>query len=151
MKVYLKKDVPRVGLAGEIITVPDGYARNFLFPKQLGVEINDSNINFYQTKIKTIVKRKEVLATETSMLAEKIKNIKLSIKRKLHDNNKLYAAISAQEVADALVQEGIKVAKNQVIFPKTIKEKGEFDVVIKLSARLQPMLKLKITAEKTTP
>lgn len=149
MKVYLKQDVARVGLAGEIIKVPDGYARNFLFPKQLAVEVTDSNINFYQTKIKTIEKRKEVLATETSMLAEKIKNITLSIPRKLHDDNRLYAAISAQEVVDALAHEGVRAAKNQVIFPKTIKEKGVFDVVIKLSARLQPTLKLKITAEKT--
>lgn len=148
MKVYLKENIEKVGLAGEIIKVPDGFARNFLFPKKLAVEVTDANIAFYQTKIKTVEKRKEVVATVTSMLAEKIKDTKLTIKRKMHDNDKLYAAISPQEVVEALALEGVKVSKNQVLFPKAIKEKGEFDVTIKLSSRLQPTLTLKVAAEK---
>lgn len=148
MKVFLKKDIERVGLAGEVIKVPDGYARNFLFPKKLAIEITGKNESFYKDKIKQVEKRKEVLATETSMLAEKIGSTTVTIKRKLHDDDKLYGAVSPQEVVDLLEKEGIKVSKSQVVFPKNIKQKGEHKVIIKLSSRLQPTIKVKVIAEK---
>ncbi len=147
MKVYLLKDVEKIGLAGEILKVSDGYAQNFLFPKKLAVQITPSNEKFYEGKIKLIENRKSVLASETSVLSEKIKSESLVIKKKTHDSGKLYASIGATEVVDLLAQKGISVAKSQVHFDKTIKTTGNYDVVIKLSSRLQPTVKLKVMAE----
>lgn len=144
MNVYLLKDIPKVGMAGEILKVSDGYAQNFLFPKKLAVQITESNAQFYQTKIKQVENRKETIATETSMLSEKIKSESLTIKRKTHDSGKLYASIGATEIVDLLAQKGISIAKSQVHFDKTIKNTGTYDVVIKLSSRLQPSVKVKV-------
>jgi len=72
MKVFLRKDIERVGLSGEIIKIVDGYARNYLLPRGLAVEITTKNEAFYQTQAKEVEDRKEVIATQTSMLAEKI-------------------------------------------------------------------------------
>lgn len=144
MKVYLKQDVEKIGLAGEIISVSDGYGKNFLLPRGLAVEVTADNEAFYRARQKTVANRKEAVATKTSMLAEKIKGLKLTIARKMHDGEKLYGSIAESEIVDLLAQEGIKVGKSQIIFEKAIKTKGTFPVVIKLSNSLQPQLQVKI-------
>ena len=148
MKVYLLKDVEKVGMAREIVKVSDGFAVNFLIPNKLAKEIkSDKDEAFYQLKTKAVENRKEAIATVTSMLAEKIKNTSITLKRKLHDNDKLYGAITAAEIVSLLAEKGISVSKSQVEFDKSIKTKGSHDVIIKLSSRLQPVLKLKIISE----
>ena len=124
MKVFLLKDVERVGLAGQMLNVSDGYAANFLFPRKWAVEITPANEAQYQLKIRTVEKHKEVVATKTSMLAEKIKQTELKIKRKMAEGDKLYGAISADDIVDLFAAEGISVAKNQIEFGKAIKTKG---------------------------
>ena len=144
MKMYLLQDVAKVGFAGEIIKVTDGYAKNFLIPKKLGVEVTEHNIKFYESKVKNVEHRKEALSSEQSMLSEKITHLKLTLKRKLHDKDKLYASINASDIVDLLAPEGVKIGKSQVIFNKTIKNTGEHTVTIKLSSKLQPQFILKV-------
>jgi large subunit ribosomal protein L9 len=147
MEVYLRKDVEKIGLAGEIIKVGDGFARNFLIPQGLAVEITDNNKGQYQSKIRKVENRKEVIATQTSMFAEKLSTISLTLKRKMHDDGQLYGSINASEVVDALAAKGINITKSQVEFEKTIKSKGTFKVIIKLTTRLKPTVTLNIVAE----
>ncbi|MBI2774864.1 50S ribosomal protein L9 [Candidatus Dependentiae bacterium] len=144
MKVYLLKNVEKVGMAGEIISVSDGFAANYIIPHKLGVQITSENQSFYEQKKKTVEHRKEVIATETSMLAEKIKSIHVILKRKMANGTKLFGSIAPAEVADLLAEKGVKVAKNQIIFEKPIKEKGSYEVIVKLSSRLQPKIKLTV-------
>lgn len=147
MKVYLKKDIPRTGLQGEIIEVADGFAHNYLIPKNLVVQVTEGNETFFKSRKRTIEHRKEVIASESSMLAEKIKSLELVVKKTVHDNGKLYGALSAQDIIQALAQKGIKVSKSQVIFDKSIKQTGSHFVTIKLSSRLQPQVKVTVVAE----
>ena len=147
MKVFLRKDVEKVGMSGEIIKVGDGYARNYLIPHGLAVEITKNNEGLYQSKIRTVEKRKEVIASQTSMLAEKINSTALTIKRKMHDDGKLYGAINASEIVDLLAQKGFAISKSQVEFDKSIKSKGTFKVTIKLTSRLQSTITLNIVPE----
>lgn len=147
MKVFLLKNVERIGMAGEIIKVSDGYATNYLIPNKLGIEVNEQNEHSFKLREKKIEKRKEVVATQTSMLAEKISSLIIVIKRKLHDDGKLYGALSLAEIVDALAEKSISVAKNQIDMPKAIKEKGTHEVTIRLSSRLQPKVTVKVVSE----
>jgi len=147
MKVFLRKDIEKVGLAGEIIKVGDGYARNYLIPNGLAIEITKKNETFYAKRIKKVEHRKEVIATQTSMLAEKIKSLKVTLKKKVHDDGKLYGAVNASEIVDLLAKKGVMIAKNQVKIDKSIKTKGTFVVTIKLTSRLQPQLSLNVVPE----
>jgi large subunit ribosomal protein L9 len=147
MKVYLLQDVKSVGMAGEVLKVSDGYANNFLFPRKLAVQLTAQNEQFYQTRVKAIENRKEVISTETSMLAEKIKSLKITLKRKVHDGDRLYGAIRERDIVDALAEQNIKIGPSQVLFGKSIKSVGNHTVTIKLSSRLQPELAVKIIAE----
>ena len=67
MKVFLTKNVEKIGLAGEILKVADGFAQNFLFPRKLAVQITPENEAFYTTKLKKVEQRKEVVASATSL------------------------------------------------------------------------------------
>jgi len=150
MKVFLLKDIEQVGLAGEILEVGDGYARNFLIPRKLAVEVTAQNAKFYEGKIKKVEHRKEVVASKTSMLAEKIKSMQLMLKRKVHDGGKLYGAVSTAEISELLAGKGISVAKNKIIIDKSIKAKGTYEVTIKLSSSLQPKVKVTVVPESAS-
>ena len=147
MKVFLCKDVEKIGMSGEIIKVNNGFARNYLIPKDLAVEVTAKNENFYKKQIKNVEHRKEVIATKTSMLAERIKGLIITVKRRMHDDGKLYGAINAAEIVDALARQGVAISKNQVIFGKGIKNKGSYDVIIKLTSRLKPTMKVSVISE----
>ena len=147
MKVYLCKDIPQIGIAGEIIKVNDGYARNYLIPRGLAMEVTLNNESQYLSKAKHIENRKEVIATETSILAEKINSLSITFKRKMHDDGKLYGAISSAEIVTALGQKGISVSKSQVKIDKSIKSKGSHKVLVKLTSRLQPELTVVVSPE----
>ena len=147
MKVYLLKNIERVGMAGEIIKVSDGYGANYLIPHKLAVAVTGENEGSFKQRAQNIERRTEVIATQTSMLAEKINAITITLKRKMHNDGKLYGAVSQGEIADLLSEKGISVSKSQVDMPKSIKEKGVYEVTIKLSSRLQPTITLKVISE----
>jgi large subunit ribosomal protein L9 len=148
VRVFLLKDVEKIGIAGEIIKTAEGFARNFLIPRKLGVEVTAANESSFSHRVKTIEHRKDVVESKTSMLAEKIKGTEVVIKRKIHDGDQLYGSISAREIADELAQKhGIAVSNSQVIMDKSIKTKGNHTITIKLSSKLQPTLKVKIVPE----
>jgi large subunit ribosomal protein L9 len=148
MQVYMLKDVERVGLAGQMIVVSDGYATNFLLPRKLAVEINDGNRAFYaQKKIQEKVTQ-EVLSSKAAMTAERIKTLRLSIKERVHDDGKLYGAVGADEIVELLRSKDIVINKKQVEFDKSVKAVGEHKITIRISSKLKPQLTLKVEALK---
>jgi large subunit ribosomal protein L9 len=144
MQVYMLKDVERVGMAGQIISVSDGYASNFLIPRHFAVEITPANAEFYKTKKHQEQVVVEVLNSKAAMLAERIKSLHLLIKERVHDDGKLYGAVSADEIVALLRQKDIVINKKQVEFNKSVKTLGEHKITIRLSSKLQPQLTLKV-------
>lgn len=147
MKVYLLQNVKGLGKEGQIVKVTDGYARNLLIPGKLAIEVTAANEKSLSNIVKKTETQKEVTAVKTSQLAEKIKSLDLVIKRKIHDGGKLYGSISAGEIVDLLAQNGVNINKSQVEFDKSIKNKGNHDITIRLSSTLQPSVRLKIVPE----
>lgn len=146
MKVFLLQNIEKVGLKNEIIKVSDGYAVNFLFPKKLAVEITAANEKQYINKVRQVENRTAIIESVSSLLADQISQLNLKLKKKMHDNDKLYAAISQGEIVDLLKEHNITISKSQVVFDKSIKSKGTFEVTIKLSSKIQPTFKLQVIA-----
>lgn len=144
MKVYLLKNIERIGLAGQIIKVKSGFAENFLVPQKMAIIVTDANEAFYANKAKHVENVKEVVSSKTSMLAEKIKSLQLKLKVKAHDGGKLYGAVSASDIVDLLAEQGVSITKSQVEFGKAIKSSGLHTITIKLSSKLKPEFSLKI-------
>lgn len=147
MKVFLVRSVPKIGLEGEIIEVSEGYARNFLIPKKLGIEVTPHNQASFANRLKTIENRKQAIATQESLLAEKIKLIEITLAKKMHDKDRLYGAVTASEIVDLLKKQGLSIDKNQVNFNTSIKSTGTYSVTIALSAKLAPALTLHVIPE----
>src|SRR3989338_9552930 len=107
MKVFLLQNIEKVGIAGEILNVSEGYAQNFLFPRKLAMKVTDGNKEFFEKRAKTVEHRKEVVETETSMLSERIKDLSITLKKKIHDDNRLYAAINPSDIVEALAEQNV--------------------------------------------
>ena len=146
MKVYMLKDVENVGMAGQLVTVSDGYAANFLFPRKMAVKVTDDTLAFYQAKQKKEQVAVAVLTTKVAMTAERIKNMVVTVKEKTHDNGKLYGAVGADEIVELLKDKEVLINKKQVEFEKAIKETGEHKVTIRLTSKLKPQLTVKVVS-----
>jgi large subunit ribosomal protein L9 len=147
MKIFLRQDIENVGMAGEIITVSDGFATNYLLPKKLGIVVDEQNEAGFARRMQKIEQRKEIIGSKTSMLAERISSLVVTVKRKLHDDGKLYGSLHDKEIADALAEHGVSVSKNKIVIDKAIKGKGLHQVTVKLSSTLQPKLTVKVVSE----
>ena len=133
MKVILKADIKGVGKKNEIINASDGYARNFLFPKQLAVEANAENLSKLQAQKDANQFKKDTEKEEAKKIAEKMSKIMVKIKVKSGENGKIFGGVSAKEIAEHLEKEhNIKVDKKKIDLKETIKTLGIHIVEIKL-------------------
>ncbi len=147
MRVYMLKDVENVGMAGFVINVSDGYAANFLIPRKLAMKVTQGSTEFLKARVKKVETDKKILSSKAAMVAERIRNMHLTIKKRIHDDNKLYGAISQDEIVDLLKEHDVSVNRKQVGFAKAIKAIGEHKITIRLSSKLKPELTLKVVAE----
>ncbi len=133
MKVIFNVDVKGQGKKGEMKEVSDGYARNFLLPKNLASEATTDNINALKLKEKAKanqIAKEKAAAMET---AEKLSGIQVTIKAKAGNGGKLFGAVTSQEISKALKeQHGIEIEKNKIVMKDSIKNFGSYTVKAKL-------------------
>ncbi len=133
MKVILKADIKGVGKKNEVINASDGYARNFLFPKNLAVEANTENMRKLEAQKESNQYRKDTEKEEAKKIAEKMNKIMLKIQVKAGENGKIFGGVSAKDIAEAFEkQHNIKIDKKKVDLKETIKTLGLHTVQIKL-------------------
>ncbi len=131
MNVILKKDVPGLGKAGDVKTVAEGYAKNFLFPKDLVLPATTSNIKSLEDKKKKIASFAAKEKETAEEFIRKLKGITLTVKKKAGEGEKLFGSVTSDDIIDALNKQGLKVEKKMVTHDP-IKSLGEHTVTIKL-------------------
>ena len=148
MKVILKADIKGVGKKDEIINASDGYARNFLFPKNLAVEANNENMSKLKAKQNSAKFQKDQEREEAIKISDKLSKILLKIKVKAGGNGKIFGGVSAKEIAEELEKEyQIKVDKKKILLDEPIKNLGIRTVEIKLFEGVVGKLKIDVMAE----
>ena len=134
MKVILKENVKSIGKKDEIKEVSDGYARNYLFAKNLAVEANAENLSKLKSKKESESYKRSQDKEEAEKIAEKLSKIKIEIKVKAGENGKIFGGISSKEIAEKLEKDyKIKVDKKKIELKETIKTLGITKVQIKLA------------------
>ena len=134
MKVILKQDIYGVGKKAQIVNAADGYARNYLFPKNLAVPADAGNMNNLKAKNESIAFRKSEDLKEAKEIAEKLKKITLKFRVKAGENGKLFGGVTAKEISEALKKEyNINVDKKKILLNETIKNVGITKVDLKLN------------------
>lgn len=137
MKVILQADVKGQGKKGQMVNVSDGFARNFLFPKNLAVEANANNINLMNQKKASEAKRIERERADAQAIAEKIKDVPIKIDAKAGSGGRLFGSITSSDIADALkAQMGIEVDRHKIVLDENIKQFGTYQVKVKLYAEV---------------
>lgn len=148
MKVILLKDVKGSGKEGDIINVADGYARNFLIGKGLALEATAKNLNDLQGKKASAQHKIDVETQDNKEIAEKINDKEVVIKAKAGQGGKLFGAVTASSVADALkAQYGVEIEKKKINLSSEIKAFGDFSAVIKLTHGVSCSIKIKVVEE----
>lgn len=146
MKVILIEDVKSLGKKGTIVNVSDGYARNMLFPKKLGLEATPKNIN----DLKLQKAHEDKVAAEqlaaAKVLAEELKDKSVELKMKVGEGGRTFGAISTKEIAAAAKEQlGYELDKKKISVDEPIKSLGVHNVKIKLHPKVTADLKVKVT------
>ncbi len=148
MKVILKTDIKGVGKKDEIINASDGYARNFLFPKNLAVEANYENMAKLKAKQDSNAYKKTQEKEEAKKIADKLSKILLKISVKAGENGKIFGGVSAKEISDLLKEEyKIEVDKKKIELKETIKTLGVRTITIKLYEGVIGSLKIDVISK----
>ena len=130
MKVILTTNIKKLGKIGDLVTVKDGYARNFLFPNKMALRENKKNLEHYE-KIKDEMNKKEKIKLgEAKNLIENIKKIKIIFKKEADEKNQLYGSISKKEILDFLNKNNLKVKSDDLIIREQIKTVGEHKIEV---------------------
>lgn len=147
MKVVLMKDVKAQGKKGDIISVSDGYARNFLLPKGLAKEATSNALNDLKGQKEAAEFRHNNEVAEAKSIAEKIDGVTVELSAKAGDNGKLFGSITAADVAEALkMQHHVVIEKKKFSFPEGIKHTGITEVDVKVYPSIGAKIKVNVTA-----
>ena len=137
MQVILLQDVKSLGKKGEIVKVSDGYARNFVIPKKLGVEATEKNKNELKLQKAHEDKVAAKKLADAKAMAEDLAGRKIIVKMKAGENGKVFGSISAKEIAAAAKeQHGLELDKKKIQVAEPIKSFGKFEVPIKLHTQV---------------
>lgn len=144
MEVILKKDFITLGYEGDICKVKDGYARNYLIPRNIAVIKNSGNLKTLAQMQKSLEKKRAKRKMEAEILKGKIVDISVMIPVKVAENGKLYGSVSPQNIVDALKEKEIDINKKDVHMDKHIKELGEYEIEIKLYHSVNANIKINV-------
>ena len=146
MKVILTTNIKRLGKIGDLVSVKDGYARNYLFPNKMALRDNKKNMDFYE-KIKDEMKQKELQKqNEAKELVKKISQLNIVFKKEADEKKQLYGSISKKEILDYLNNNGLIVKSDDLIIRESIKSLGEHQ--IEINPYIDISEKFKITVVK---
>ena len=145
MKVILTEDVPSLGEAGQTLEVAKGYARNYLFPKNLALEATSRNLKRLDHNKRQLLRKLERARHEASSVAEKIGSISITFSRAVGESEKLFGSVTSMDIHEALSERGIEVERKKIILSDSIKQLGEFTVPIKLQSSVIAELKVSVT------
>ncbi|HUL76122.1 MAG TPA: 50S ribosomal protein L9 [Vicinamibacteria bacterium] len=147
MELILRDDVDKLGHRGDVVKVKDGYARNFLLPRGLGMPVNAANKAMIEKEKKAHAARLAKEKVEFEALAARIGGLRFVAPRKVGESDLLYGSVTAGDVADFLKGKGIEIDKRKVLLDEPIKHLGEQEVKIKLHPEVLASLKLLVTKE----
>lgn len=149
MKVILIQDVKSLGKKGDIVEVNQGYARNFVLPKKLGVEATPDNLNNLKLKNQNDEKIAAENLAAAQKLAADLKDKKVVASVKVGDNGRVFGSVSTKEIAELIkTQLGIEVDKKKIIMADAVKALGGYNVGLKLHPQVTAQILLDVVEKK---
>ena len=146
MEIVLLEDVKALGKKGQVVKVNDGYARNFILPKKLGVEATAKNLNDLKLQKANAAKVAAEQLAAAKELAEKIEAVSVTLKMKAGEGGKAFGSVSSKEIAAAAAEQlNLDIDKKKLVLPEPIKTFGNHEVPVKLHKDVTAKLTVKVT------
>jgi large subunit ribosomal protein L9 len=148
MRIILQEDVEKLGTRGQVVEVAEGYARNFLLPRKLGLEASAGNMKRLE-KMRAVFAKKEATEKEAAQkLAELLAGVSVELSRRAGENDQLFGSVTSADVSDALAAQGYNVEKRKIALADPIKVVGEYEIPVKLHREVTATLKLSVKKEE---
>lgn len=145
MKVILLQDVKSLGKRGELVEINEGYARNFIIPKKLGMEATPKNLNDYKLKKAHEAKVAAENLADAKALAEELSKSSVTVKIKIGEGGRSFGSVSTKEISDAIKSQlGKDIDKKKIVMKDSIKSLGSFTVKVKLHPEVSAELRVKV-------
>ena len=144
MQVILKEEIEKLGKIGDIVVVADGYARNFLIPKNLAIEATPKNIKRIEHEKRLIAEKLKKAKKEAEDVAKRFAEITVTISVQVGEEGKLFGSVTTMDIAATLEKEGIPVERKKILLENPIKELGEYTVPIKIHPEVTANLKVQV-------
>tara|TARA_B100000029_G_C17537380_1_gene945398 strand:- start:352 stop:798 length:447 start_codon:yes stop_codon:yes gene_type:complete len=148
MKIILNEKIDTLGDAGQIVSVKNGYARNYLIPKGLATLATDKNIKQIETMLEEQANRHARIHSNLELLAEKLNKMTLKFSLKAGEDDKLFGSVTSSMITEEVINNGYSLDKKDIIIEEPIKTIGNHFVNIRLSADINAKIKVKVSAEK---
>lgn len=149
MKIILRRDVAKLGRAGEVREVKPGYARNYLIPQGLALKSTPGLLSWYQKTEATRQARTQARTTAAEELAQKLSSVSLSFSRNVGDKGQLFGSVGKSDILKSLKASGYPVAKDSVLLDAPIKSAGDFEVEVRLAPAVTAKIKVVVTSRQS--
>ena len=147
MKVILTSNIKKIGEIGDLVSVKDGYARNFLFPQKKALRNNSKNLEYYENIKEEIKNKEKIKKEEAENLLKKSKDISIVFSKEADENNQLYGTITKKEIQNFLAEKEIKFKSDDIQIPDPIRSVGEHFISINPYQDLSE--KIKVVVKKS--
>jgi len=147
MEIILKEDVINLGYKGDIVKVKDGYGRNFLIPTKKAILATESAKKMLAEDLKQRAHKLERLKNDAIELAEKLKDITLSVGAKTSTTGKIFGAVGPIQIADAFEKAGFSVDRKVIVLKEAVKEIGSYKATLKLHKEVTVEVAFEVVAE----
>jgi large subunit ribosomal protein L9 len=147
LKVVFRADVRGIAHAGDVKMVSPGYARNYLFPRQLAFTATDRLMKQWETERQGTLAKAAHKREQAQGLAQQVEALTLTIQAKVGPEGRLFGSVSRQEIAEALGKSGVTIEKQRIELREPIRKVGAAVVPVRLSADVQAQLKVNVVAE----
>lgn len=149
MKIILVQDVKSLGKKGDIVEVNEGYARNFILPKKLGLEASNANLNNLKLQKANEEKVARQQLEDAQEFAKKLEQLEVVAEMKAGEGGKTFGSVSSKEIAQAAKeQHGVELDKKKLLLPEPIKSFGVYEVSVKLHPKVTAKLRVKVQEKK---
>ena len=148
MKLILKEDVEKLGAAGEVVDVKDGYGRNYLIPQGKGVIASEGALREIEEKKRQAEARAELTVKQAKDMAERLEVTSVTIPVQAGEEGQIHGTVTTQQIADALAERGLDVDRRKISLDQDVKALGEYTATIDLLSEIKPQIKVWVVKDE---
>lgn len=148
MQIILREDIDKLGNRGDVVKVKDGYARNFLLPRRLAVNANESNKKIVEQERQAHLRKEATLKGQAEELGKLMANLTIVIKQKAGENDHLFGSVTAQDIANALEAQKYTIDRKKIVLDEPIKQLGDYKITVKLHKDVSVEIPVSVTKDE---